>query len=101
MQPKLPKIIILDEPELGLHPVAIANLADLILSIKDESQIIMATQSVELINNFEQEDIITVDNIDGESVFKRLDTIDLSNWISDYGIGVLWKNNIINNGQPQ
>ena len=101
MQPKLPKIIILDEPELGLHPVAIANLADLILSIKDESQIIMATQSVELINNFDQEDIITVDNIDGESVFKRLDTIDLSNWISDYGIGVLWKNNIINNGQPQ
>ena len=51
--------------------------------------------------NFEQEDTITVDNIDGESVFKRLDTIDLSNWISDYGIGVLWKNNIINNGQPQ
>lgn len=101
MQPKLPKIIILDEPELGLHPVAIANLADLILSIKEESQVIMATQSVELINNFSQDDIITVDNIDGESVFKRLDTIDLSNWISDYGIGVLWKNNIISNGQPQ
>lgn len=101
MQPILPKIIILDEPELGLHPVAITNLAELILSITEESQIIMATQSVELINNFSQGDIITVDNIDGESIFKRLDKVDLSNWITDYGIGQLWKNNVINNGQPQ
>lgn len=101
MQPVLPKIIILDEPELGLHPVAIANLSDMILSIGDESQIILATQSVELINTFSQDDIITVDNINGESKFKRLNAVDLSNWINDYKIGVLWKNNIINDGQPQ
>jgi predicted ATPase len=101
MQPVLPKIIILDEPELGLHPVAISNLADMIISVREECQVIMATQSIELLNNFEPEDILTVDNVDGESNFTRLNSDSLSNWINDYSVGTLWKKNIINNGQPQ
>jgi predicted ATPase len=101
MQPILPKIIILDEPELGLHPVAVTNLADMILSVREECQVIIATQSIDLLNNFKPEDIITVDNIDGESQFNRLDSQQYSNWINEYSVGTLWKNLIINNGQPQ
>jgi len=101
MQPKLPSIIIIDEPELGLHPTAIAKLAGMIKSASLKGcQIIIATQSTDLISHFSPEDIITVDQIDGESKFKRLNSDDLKQWLEDYTIDDLWKRNIITTGQP-
>lgn len=102
LQPKLPETLIIDEPELGLHPFAIAKLSGLIKSASQKGcQIIMATQSVELINHFNAEDIIAVDNRNGESVFTRLDSEKLSIWLEDeYKIGDMWEQNIINEGQP-
>ena len=101
MQPQLPKTIVLDEPELGLHPKAIAKLAGLIQSVSEkESQVIIATQSAELISYFKPEDIIAVDQINGCSVFNRLKTEDLEDWLEDYTIGNLWQRNIINKAQP-
>lgn len=100
MQPKLPKVIIIDEPELGLHPTAINKLSGLIKSAAaKDCQVIVSTQSVTLLNNFEAEDIITVDKEDNQSVFKRLDKEMLRNWIEDYSIGELWTKSIIK-GQP-
>lgn len=101
MQPVLPKVIIIDEPELGLHPVAISKLSGLIKSAAARGcQIIISTQSVNLINNFEPEDIITVDRQDGQSVFNRLDSVGLEKWLNDYSLGDLWTKSIIN-GQPK
>ncbi len=101
LQPELPKIIIIDEPELGLHPVAITQLAGMIQSAAARGcQIIVSTQSVNLINHFEAEDIITVDRQDGQSVFNRLSRDDLKNWIDEYTLGELWMKNVIN-GQPE
>ena len=100
MQPKLPKVIIIDEPELGLHPIAINKLSGLIKSAAaKDCQIIVSTQSVTLLNNFEAEDIITVDKEGNQSVFKRLERELLSNWITDYSIGELWTKSVIK-GQP-
>jgi predicted ATPase len=100
MQPNLPRVIIIDEPELGLHPTAINKLSGLIKSAAaKDCQIIVSTQSVTLLNNFEAEDIITVDKEDNQSVFRRLDKELLSNWIDDYSIGELWTKSIIK-GQP-
>ena len=99
-QPKLPQTIIIDEPELGLHPFAIAKLAGLIKSASQRGcQIIVATQSVELINYFTPEDIITVDYKNGESVFERLNEESLAIWLEDFSLGELWKGHFIN-GQP-
>ncbi len=96
MQPNLPNVIIIDEPELGLHPTAINKLAGLIKSAAaKDCQIIVATQSVTLLNNFEAEDIVTVDKIDDQSDFSRLDTASLSKWLDDYSIGELWSKSII------
>ncbi|MDR0789626.1 MAG: AAA family ATPase [Bacteroidales bacterium] len=101
MQPNLPQSIIIDEPELGLHPDAIAKLSGMIKSVAaQDCQVIIATQSTDLISYFEPEDILTVDNIDGESKFKRLDKKELETWLEDYTIGDLWKRNIISTGQP-
>lgn len=100
LQPQLPKVIIIDEPELGLHPVAIVKLAGMIKSAAARNcQIIISTQSVNLINNFEVEDVITVDRKERQSVFNRLSTDDLKNWIKDYSLGDLWMKSVIN-GQP-
>jgi conserved domain protein len=101
LQPQLPKTLVIDEPELGLHPFAIAKLAGLVRSAScKDCQVIMATQSVELINYFQAEEIITVDNIDGESRFERLKEEELAIWLDEYAIGDMWKQNIINTGQP-
>ncbi|OAV66907.1 putative ATPase [Bacteroidales bacterium Barb6XT] len=100
----LPSIIIIDEPELGLHPFAVNTLAGLIRSAAGRgTQVIAAAQSVELIDCFEPEDIVTIDNIDGSSVFERLDSQKLQVWLEDYPIGDLWRQNILNKGfiQPE
>lgn len=101
MQPELPDTIIIDEPELGLHPSAIAKLAGMIKSVSAKGcQVIIATQSTDLISHFPPESIITVDQIDGCSKFNRLDTNELQQWLEDYTIDDLWKRNIITTGQP-
>lgn len=101
LQPDLPKVIIIDEPELGLHPVAIAKLAGMIKSAADRGcQIIVSTQSVNLINYFQPEDVITVDRSDGQSIFERLNREQLERWLEDYSLGELWVKSVIN-GQPK
>jgi predicted ATPase len=101
LQPALPETIIIDEPELGLHPFAIAKLAGMIKSAASKNcQVIIATQSTDLISHFQPEDVLTVDRINGESVFKRLDSESLALWLEDYTIDDLWKRNIIASGQP-
>ena len=99
MQPFLPEMIIIDEPELGLHPFAINVLAGLIRKASARSQVIVSTQSVPLVSNFEVADIITVDRKDNQSVFNNLDITELSHWIEDFSLGELWEKSIIN-GQP-
>jgi len=101
LQPGLPDTIIIDEPELGLHPSAIAKLAGMIKSVSDRGcQVIVATQSTDLISHFLPEDIITVDQVNGETIFNRLSSDILHQWLEDYTIDDLWKRNIITGGQP-
>ncbi len=101
LQPNLPDTIIIDEPELGLHPAAIAKLAGMMKSVSSRGcQVIVATQSTDLISHFLPEDIITVDQIDGQTKFNRLNSSNLHQWLEDYTIDDLWKRNIITGGQP-
>jgi predicted ATPase len=99
LTPKMPEVIIIDEPELGLHPSAINILAGLIKEESTRTQIILSTQSVNFIDNFEPEDIIAVDREDGQSVFKRQSSEELKEWLKDYSIGDLWNKNVIG-GRP-
>ncbi|HBC21012.1 MAG TPA: recombinase RecF [Porphyromonadaceae bacterium] len=78
LQPSPPQAIIIDEPELGLHPAAINKLAALVKRASFKSQIIVATQSVSVVDCFSPEDIIVVDRKDGQSAFDRLDNTNTS-----------------------
>ena len=95
-----PSAIIVDEPELGLHPYAITVLAALIKSASHEHQLIISTQSVELVNEFDAEDLIVVDKKGGASTFKRLEADSLDEWLNDYSLGELWTKNVLG-GRPQ
>jgi predicted ATPase len=99
-QPELPGLIILDEPELGLHPFAIVQLAGMLRAASRESQVLLATQSVTLMNQFELGDLIVVERRDGASVFERPDPDRLSEWLADYSLGELWEKNLLG-GRPQ
>ncbi len=100
LQPNLPDTIIIDEPELGLHPAAIELLTSLIKSVTaNDKQVICSTQSVTFLNHFEPEDIIVVDRNDGESIFKHLDKNSLTEWLNEYAIGELWEKNVLG-GRP-
>jgi len=91
--------ILIDEPELGLHPYAINILSELIKRVSEQKQLIISSQSVELINCFEPEDIIVTDRDNGATTFKRLNTENLEVWLDEYSLGDLWKQNIIG-GRP-
>jgi len=101
MQPShlLPDTVLIDEPELGLHPYAINLLADMIKQVAEKKQIIVSTQSVELLNAFAPEDVVVVEREQGATVLKRLDAEELGDWLSDYSLGELWKRNILG-GRP-
>jgi len=95
LQKNLPKLIILDEPELGLHPTAITVLAGLLKKASVRSQVIVSTQSVNLVNEFEAGDVIVVDREEGASTFRRLDTESLQDWLDRYSLGDIWEKNVI------
>ena len=97
LQSNPPEIIIIDEPELGLHPAAINKLAELAKRASLKSQIILSTQSTNLLNCFDVEDIIVVDRADNQSVFRHLSGEELEKWMDDYNMSIsdLWEKNMI------
>lgn len=95
MQPDLPGLILLDEPELGLHPAAITLLAELLTQAAKRTQVIVATQSVTLVNQFGPDVLWAVDREDNQSVFRRLSEVDMSEWLDDYAMGELWEKNLL------
>lgn len=101
LQPEvfMPATILIDEPELGLHPYAITILGSLMRAASKEKQLIISTQSVELVNEFDVNDLIVVDKKEGASVFKRLDIEKLGEWLDEYSLGDLWKKNLLG-GRP-
>ncbi len=95
LQPNLPTIILLDEPELGLHPFALKLLASMFRKVSRKTQIIASTQSVTLADEFDIEDLIVVDRVDNHSEFKRLNAKDYKQWLEEYSLGDIWQKNLI------
>ncbi len=100
LQPEndLPDVIILDEPELGLHPHALEIVAGLIRSVSSKTQVIVATQSQNFLNFFEPSEVITVEVLAGQSIFRRQEEEQLHAWLEDYSLGELWQRNVLGGG---
>lgn len=100
LQPQPPSLVLIDEPELGLHPFAITQLAAMLESAATRTQVLVGTQSVTLVNQLDPADIIVVDRVDGPSKFRRIETGEVAAWADDYGLGELWEKNVLG-GRPQ
>ena len=98
LQPIPPSTIIIDEPELGLHPEAIRILGELMRDAAKRTQLVVATQSPLLLDQFAVEDIVVVKRADGQSVFSRLQRDDFAEWLEEYSVGDLWSRNVIQGG---
>lgn len=98
LQPNPPATLIIDEPELGLHPEAIRILAEIIQNAAKRTQIIIATQSPLLLDQFSVEDVVVVNRKEGQSTFERLKPSDYNVWLEDYSVGQLWTKNVIQGG---
>jgi predicted ATPase len=97
---QMPATILIDEPELGLHPYAIELLASLLKQASEKHQLIVSTQSIELLNQFDADHVIVVDRKEEQSTFTRLDSVKLQAWLEDYSLGDLWKRNVFG-GRPR
>jgi predicted ATPase len=97
-QPEPPSTVLIDEPELGLHPYAISILADLIKSASTRTQLVISTQSPTLLDYFEPQDVVVVNRERGRSAFNRLDGEDLKQWLAEYTVGELWQKNVVDGG---
>ena len=96
----LPEIVLLDEPELGLHPAAIAIVGGMISSLSVERQVIVATQSPLLVDGFNLDQIFVLDMEYGETQCRKLDSGSYQVWLDDgYSPGELWRKNLFG-GRP-
>ncbi len=93
-----PPTILIDGPELGLHPCALVLLAELFKAAAESRQVVASTQSVDLVSEFEPQDIITVGRRDGQSVFERPDEDQLQEWLEECSLGELWRMNVVGDG---
>lgn len=91
--------ILIDEPELGLHPYAISILVSIFKQVAEEKQLIVTTQSVELVNALSPEDVIVVEEQNGASTFRRHTQVELAGWLDEFGMGELWLRNVLG-GRP-
>jgi predicted ATPase len=94
-----PSVILVDEPELGLHPFAITILSSLVKAASERTQVIVSTQSAFLLDHFRPEDVLVADRVDGGTRFTRPDPTRLASWLEDYSLGQLWEKNEIG-GRP-
>lgn len=97
----MPNVIILDEPELGLHPYAITQLAEMIKDASLHAQIIIATQSKDLVDHFDIDNIavIEMDEETQSTSANRLTEEEYRLWLNQYTVSELWDKNIIG-GRP-
>lgn len=98
-QPRPPATIVLDEPELGLHPAAVHQLADLMRTHGQDRRVVAATQSVTLLGQFSLDEVAVVSRDIGSTVVARPDRAALEAWLTDYSVGELWEMNLLG-GRP-
>jgi predicted ATPase len=100
LQPEdeLPDLIVVDEPELGLHPYALNVIASLFKKVSHHKQVVISTQSASFLDNFDADDVVVVNREGKESRFEHIDTESLEAWLEEYSLGEIWEKNVFRGG---
>ena len=95
----LPNIVLVDEPELGLHASAITLIAEMVKSVALKRQVVVATQSPIFVDFFDPEALVVLDLDGGKTLVRRPAELDLGQWLEEYTTGEIWRKNLIG-GRP-
>ena len=95
----LPYLIVVDEPELGLHPQALELVASLFQAVSEHVQVLISTQSSTFVDAFDPQDIVVVERRGEATTFERPDPKILDSWLEEYSLGEIWEKNVIG-GSP-
>jgi predicted ATPase len=92
LHPDPPPLIAIEEPELGLHPDIIPQVAKLLVAASERTQLVVTTHSDVLVDalSSQPESVIVCEKVDGESQFRRLEREPLKDWLEKYTLGQLW-----------
>ena len=91
----LPRVILLDEPELGLHPLAISLVSHMVKSLAQRRQVIVATQSPHFVDAFNLNEIVVLNMRNGSTEANRLSEDEFGHWLEEYTTGELWWKNVL------
>ena len=84
-----------------MHPAAIAEFSGMVKIASQHAQVLLATQSTRLIDEFSPEELVIVERDENRncSVFKKLNIEELSDWLARYSLSELWEKNVLG-GRP-
>lgn len=93
LAPLPPPLVCIEEPELGLHPDAVALVADLLIEASERMQIIVTTHSDTLVSALTNrpEAVVVCERPGAGTVLQRLDPNRLAHWLKDYTLGDVWQ----------
>lgn len=100
LQPRPPALVLIDEPELGLHPFAVTVLVEMMRAAAERAQLLVATQSVTLLDQLELPELVVAERSHGATHLRRPDPEELGAWLDDYSLGELWMKNVLG-GRPR
>ena len=96
----LPDVLLLDEPELGLHPMAVTLIGGMIKAVAAKRQVIVATQSPLLVDAFDLDEVVVLELQEGRTELSKLSPENYRVWLDDrFTPGDLWLKNLIG-GRP-
>jgi predicted ATPase len=96
---RMPSFVSIDEPELGLHPAALALLAELVREVSKHTQVLLATQSPALLNLFGPDEVVVCERTEGRSALRRLELSELNDWLKQYSLAELYDKGVLG-GRP-
>ena len=93
LAPDPPPLVCIEEPELGMHPDAVALIGELLIEASQRMQLIVTTHSDALVSAMTSapEAVIACERPGMGTTLRRLDPERLSHWLNDYGLGDLWR----------
>jgi predicted ATPase len=95
---ELPNLIVVDEPELGMHPHAMLIISGLMRAVASHTQVLVATQSPTFLDDFDPAEVIVAEERERASHYRRLAPEELRDWLQQYSLGELWQKNVLGGG---